>query len=364
MSENLIYGANITDYGAVADGKTDCRDAFIKAIENGESLIVVPYGKYIIKKTIKLNSNTKIHLHPNAHIIFDHESDENAPLFYAEDASSVEICGGKLVIQDTSEKRVDKMLHFKNTSCIRIRNCDMSMFESNAVILDSCEDVRISNCVIKSYSFAISLTGECDDITVKNSEVSTAVFLNIGDNDKKGNISQLNIRNITLKNPLHFINFFNGTARNVRCENIEGKIGFSFVSVNDGFNMEDADFENIDIHSVSHFNGGSNIAYFNFRGSIDGLEITGFKRNTECEAVPFVPTLIFKASDNSKAIIDGMSLDHVINARALSKTVDMTTARLTNPTNKFIYTLECGIKKNDTLTIPLGDFDNLTIYKR
>ena len=95
MSENLIYGADITAYGAVADGKTDCSDAFIKAIENGESLIVVPYGRYSIKKTIKLNSNTKIHLHPNALILFDHESDENAPLFYAEGASSIEIHGGK-----------------------------------------------------------------------------------------------------------------------------------------------------------------------------------------------------------------------------------------------------------------------------
>ena len=42
----------------------------------------------------------------------------------------------------------------------------------------------------------------------------------------------------------------------------------------------------------------------------------------------------------------------------------MTTARLTNPTGKFVYTLECGIRQYDTLTIPLGDFDSLTIYKR
>ena len=41
MSENLIYGADILGYGAVADGATDCSDAFLKAIENGENLISV-----------------------------------------------------------------------------------------------------------------------------------------------------------------------------------------------------------------------------------------------------------------------------------------------------------------------------------
>ena len=42
----------------------------------------------------------------------------------------------------------------------------------------------------------------------------------------------------------------------------------------------------------------------------------------------------------------------------------MTTARLTNPTSKFVDTLECGIDKGDALTIPLGDFDSLTIYEK
>ena len=364
MSENLIYGADILAYGAVADGATDCSDAFIKAIENGENLIVVPYGKYFIKKTIKLNSNTKIHLHPNAHIIFDHESDENSPLFYAEDESSVEICGGKLTIPDTCEKRVDKMLHFKNTNGIRISNCDLSMFESIAVILDSCEDVRISDCVIKNHSFAINLLGECNDVTVKNSSISSAIFLSVGNTDKKGSISQLNRRNVQSKNVGRFINFFNGTAQNVKCENINGSIVFSIISVDEGFSVEDADFENINVHSLAHFAGGQKIAYFDLRGSIDGLEIINFKRNAECEARPLIPTLILKPEADTTALIDGMLLDNVINARALSKTVKMTTARLTNPTGKFIYTLECGIDKGDALTIPFGDFDSLTIYEK
>jgi hypothetical protein len=63
----------------------------------------------------------------------------------------------------------------------------------------------------------------------------------------------------------------------------------------------------------------------------------------------------------SKMIIDGIALDNVIAARGKSKTVSMTTAKLTNPCGKFIYTLEIGINKDDMFTIPYGDFDYMRI---
>ena len=364
MSENLIYGADITAYGAVADGKTDCSDAFIKAIENGESLIVVPYGRYSIKKTIKLNSNTKIHLHPNALILFDHESDENAPLFYAEGASSIEIHGGKLIVFDNHNKMVQKLIHFKNSNNIKIKKCYLSMFESTAVVFDSCENVCVSECKIgNTCTNAFELLGNCSDITFKSSKVQAAFFLSIGNEQENCNLSSLSIRDIKL-DVSHCIASFDSKICGVKCENITGTIGWSFLTIDKKSKFEDAEFENIDIYSTSSFTGNTKQSCFYFEGSVDGLEITGFKRNTECEAIPFIPTLVFKASDDSKAIIDGMLLDNVINARALSKTIRMTTARLTNPTGKFIYTLECGIKKNDTLTIPLGDFDSLTVYTK
>lgn len=356
MSENLIYGADITSYGAVGDGNTDCSDAFIKAIENGESLICLPYGKYIIKKSIKLTSNTKLHFHPLAELYYEPSEDETLPLFYAEHESSIVIQGGKF--HALGHGYDCGLMEFKNVS-----NLKLTEFKAyfSSVSLSDCEEVNISKCSFIRINDAVRISGKCCNVCIKNIDVRNADTFIKADSCS---IVSLNIRNISINICDSLLELSNGDATGVLCEDISVVFRNCFVSVKKDFSLEDASFENIDVYSVSHFEGNLENAYFYFGGSVDGVDVTGFKRNSDCEAVPFVPALVFKAADDSKAIIDGMMLDNVINARALSKTVDMTTARLTNPTNKFIYTLECGIKKNDTLTIPLGDFDNLTIYKR
>ncbi len=356
MSDNLIYGADITAYGAVGDNKTDCSDAFIKAIENGESLIVVPYGKYFIRKSIRLTSNTKLHFHPLAELYYEPSDDETKPLFYAENENSIIIQGGKF---HASGNGYDcGLIEFKNVS-----NLTLTEFKTyfSAVSLTDCETVNISKSSFFCSKEAIHLSGKCCDIYVKNICIQQSYPVIKAENCS---VSSLSVRSISLVICSKLFDFSNGSATNVVCEDVTGAFNEAFVSVNDGFSLEDASFDNIDVYSVSHFTGKLENAYFYFGGSVDGVDITAFKRNSNCEAVPFIPAFIFKAKDDSKAIIDGMLLDHVINTRALSKTIDMTTARLTNPMGKFIYTLECGIKKNDTLTIPLGDFDSMTLYKR
>ncbi len=356
MSENLIYGADITAYGAAGDNKTDCSDAFIKAIENGESLISVPYGKYFIKKSIKLASNTKLHFHPLAELYYEPSDDETKPLFYAENESSIVIQGGKFYAFGHGYDC--GFIDFKNVSNLKLT--ELGAYFS-AVCLSDCEEINISKCSFIRTGDAVRLSGKCCNVCIKNIDVRNAGTIVKAEGSS---ISSLSLRNISFNICDSFLEFSNGDAVGVVCEDISGVFRNCFVSVKEGFSLDDASFDGMNVYSASHFTGNLENAYFYFGGSIDGLDITCFKRNADNEASPFIPTLVFKASDDSKAIIDGMLLDNVINARALSKTVDMTTARLTNPTNKFIYTLECRIKKNDTLTIPLGDFDNLTIYKK
>lgn len=349
MSENLIYGADITSYGAVGDGKTDCSDAFIKAIENGESLIVVPYGRYVIKKALRLASNLKIHAHANAEIVLDTRAKN---CISADDCSSVIITGGKWICEDADKTLFD----FSNSSYIKITDCSIS--GTNGCVFKNCENISFKSVVFDIDGDCICFKGENEDVSVK--DMSAFSCDNVIDIDDEAKVEDLFINDITLGGCKYLLGIHSGELEETKISGVYGDFLESIVLVGENASVEDMDIEDIEAFCL----GGGRYAYFNFKGSIDGLEITNFKRNTECEAIPFVPTLIFKASDDSKAIIDGMMLDNVINARALSKTVDMTTARLTNPTNKFIYTLECGIKKNDTLTIPLGDFDSLTIYKR
>lgn len=364
MSENLIYGVDILSYGAVDDGKTDCSDALIKAIENGESLISFPFGTYLFTKPITLNSNMKLHFHANANIIFAPENDAAECFIYAENASSLEICGGLFGVKEGAKCRVFSFCSCQN---IRISGCSINAPTGIASIaLDSCEYASIANVTFNGMSDAVVLTGNCERVTVKNCTVKSAVnVIQCAKQERKCNIDGLDIRNITVLYCDSFIEFLCGKAENVNVENINARFSFAFLKLFSEFSLGEATLENLELYIVDRVSkDGKNAAYFSLASTPDSLEVRNFKRLSELESTPSVPTLLLKNtnSDKAKLIIDGISLDNVISARGKSKTVAMTTAKLANPCGKFIYTLEVTAIKNDSFNIPYGDFDYLTVY--
>jgi len=76
---------NVTAYGAVADGKTDCTAAFQKAIaacnQAGGGRVVVPAGNYFTGP-IHLKSNVNFHVVKGAKISFSTNPDDYLPLVY------------------------------------------------------------------------------------------------------------------------------------------------------------------------------------------------------------------------------------------------------------------------------------------
>ena len=367
MSENLIYGADITAYGAASDGKTDCSDAFVKAIENGESLISIPYGTYLLTKPVELSSNTKLHFHPSACVKFSSAAKNTKAVFYSKDGSGIEICGG---IFDIDEKAlISSVFSFESCENVRITSCTINAPHASASVLFN----NTSSCCVSTVSFngmsdCVKLLGNCEKITFKNSVIkASANVLQIGETNVNADVKNLSVRNISVSFCDSFFEFLNGSAVNVSAENIEARISFSFAKIFDTFSLEDSDFENVEAYLIDRgFNEGKTKCYFSFASCPDGLEIRNFKRVSDMESFPPVPTFILKNTnaDTAKLLIDGMSLDNVIAARGKSKTVSMTTAKLSNPCNKFIYTLEVGVSKDDTFTIPLGDFEYMTLYKK
>lgn len=74
---------NVLDFGAVGDGKTDCTEAFRKAIlachTIGGGKVVVPEGKYLTGP-IHLRSRVVLHLEKNAVILFTRDIQKYLPL--------------------------------------------------------------------------------------------------------------------------------------------------------------------------------------------------------------------------------------------------------------------------------------------
>ncbi|MBP3580534.1 MAG: hypothetical protein J6K12_04725 [Clostridia bacterium] len=366
MGENLIYGADILAYGAIPDGKTDCTDAFLKAIENGENLISVPFGDYLITKPIVLNSNTKLHLHPMANIKYIPHNKAGKSFICAENASGIEICGGLFNIEQDIHCDVFSFSQCENISiysCSVNASCAVSSFH-----FDSCQYINISGVTTNGMNDCIVFEGCCGNIYIKNCTVKSAVnVIQFGTANKPCDISDISIRNMNVLYCDSFTEFLSGKAQNLRIESINTRFTFAFTKLFENFLLEDALFEDLELYIVYRNSDETKTrSYFCFACCPDGVEIRNFKRKTDLEATPLVPTFIIKNTNTSyaKLIIDGMSLDNVIAARGKSKTVQMTTAKLSNPSNKYIYTLECKVPQNDILTLPSGDFDYLSIDRR
>jgi polygalacturonase len=75
----------ITNYGAIGDGKTDCTQAFHKAIQecntSGGGKVTVPPGIFLTG-AIHLKSNVDLHVQANATILFYREPEKYLPLVY------------------------------------------------------------------------------------------------------------------------------------------------------------------------------------------------------------------------------------------------------------------------------------------
>lgn len=75
----------VTQYGAIADGKTDCTEAFKKAIgacnKAGGGRVVVPVGNFY-SGPIHLKSNVNLHLVKGSKILFSTKPEDYLPLVY------------------------------------------------------------------------------------------------------------------------------------------------------------------------------------------------------------------------------------------------------------------------------------------
>ncbi len=75
---------NVKDYGAVNDGKADCKPAFDKAIaacsKAGGGRVVVPQGRYFLKGPIHFKDNVNLHVKKGATIKFSTDPNDYMPV--------------------------------------------------------------------------------------------------------------------------------------------------------------------------------------------------------------------------------------------------------------------------------------------
>ena len=162
MPKNIY---NVTDFGAVADGKTLNTYAVQKAIDfcgnNGGGTVVFPNGEYVLS-TVFLKSNVNIEISEKTKILgsenfYDYSPDEkvNYPLyqdashsffhcsmFVGIDCENISINGkGKIDMRSVwDEKNVRDMVH-RGAKCIALKNC--RNVKISGITVNNCTDLAI-----------------------------------------------------------------------------------------------------------------------------------------------------------------------------------------------------------------------------
>ncbi len=185
---------NILDYGAVSDGKTLCRDAFQRAINDcakaGGGTVYVPNGRYLLG-TVFLRDNVHIHLDAGALILGstdlknDFAPDEAIPYAVYQDAShtffhhSLFVAEGCKNISITGSGRIDMQSKYESDDFTPVRGigvCPKGTFRGAKVIaFKECTDVVLKDfSLYNATDLAIYLAG-CEDIRVGGLLIDTHI---------------------------------------------------------------------------------------------------------------------------------------------------------------------------------------------
>lgn len=365
MKENLIFGADILSFGAVNDGKTDCTKAFECALGSNKNLITVPYGEYLIKKPLKIGSNTKLHLHPAAKLIFDVDwtdisGNDCALISNADGACSVIISGGTWIVKNGAQNKNTCIFGFNSTENIRINDAVIKLESLRGIFLKEVKDFRIENlrfvCDTDTTLPAV-ISDSCQSGSVRNLSYSCTKMPseNSGVIEFYGKNSGIFINNAHFDSAPSFVRVKDSAVLDdIQIYSLSGSFGYGVLDVCKDCNVEYALICDIDAFCIT---ATPMSAYFRLCGKLDTLVIENFKRDSFREALPAVPSAITENTETD-LIIDGLMLDEIINAKACSKIKSMLPARLSNPHGKFVYTLETSLDKNDSFVIPNGSFDS------
>ncbi len=196
---------NILDFGAVGDGVTDCRPAFIEAIDrcnrDGGGRIVVPRGDYFVKGPLHLKSNVNLFLDKRSTIIFSENPDDYlpvvltkwegtelynySPLIYAYQATNVAVTGSGTIDGNATngfatwkpkQKEAQKRLRQMGADGVPVNERIFGKghwLRPSMIQFFGCKNVLVEGVTILDSPFWVIHPSFCYNVTVRNVTVSS-----------------------------------------------------------------------------------------------------------------------------------------------------------------------------------------------
>jgi len=281
IKENFNSLINVTEFGAIADGKTICTRAFAEAIKAaskcGGGTVYVPAGKFLTG-SIYLRSNITLNLDAGAVLIFCNDISEYkivksrwegverevySSCIYGDGLENIAITGRgtldgqgefwwKLFREKINEYPRPKLISFQYSSNVLIEGvklinspswtinpicCENVSVDKVTIINpsdspntdgidpESCKNVHISNCHIDVGDDCIAIKSGTEDTEIRvpceNITITNCTMVHGHGGVVLGSEMSGSIRNITISNCV-----FEGTDRGIRLKSRRGRGGF------------------------------------------------------------------------------------------------------------------------------------------
>ena len=285
---------NVTDFGAVADGKTLCRSAVQKAVdfchENGGGIVRFDGGRYVLS-TIFLRSNVTIEIPQGTEILggesyYDYAQEEKIEypiyqdsshtyfypsLFVGIDCENVKITGGGKIdmrsVWDEDGVRGEAIKH-RGAKCIALKNCKnveiskLAIYNVTdlAVYFAGCENVDVHGLKMRVYIDGIS-PDNSKNVRIHGCDVETGddgiVFKSSYTLNRIDICKDIRVWDCRIKSRCNAIKFgteTNGGFENILIEDVEIKdtriTGISIESV-DGAIVDGVTIKNVKMTNVN-----------------------------------------------------------------------------------------------------------------
>ena len=180
---------SITDYGAIADGKTNNAISIQKAIDevskNGGGQVIVPPGNFLTS-TIFLKSGVDLHLEAGACLMGPSDRNayklERAGLIEAKNQQNISISGSGIIDGQAHELMLDilKKLRsgeMKQDTLWRVKRPEEGC-RTVILSIDTCSNIRISGITLKNSSGWVQNFTACTNLLIDGITVQSTAYWN------------------------------------------------------------------------------------------------------------------------------------------------------------------------------------------
>lgn len=208
--KDAVY--NVTSYGAIADGKSDSKAAFDKAISlcstSGGGMVEIPAGKFFIAGPVVLKSHVNLHFDTGAELIFSGQPKDflpavltlwegtelfnYCPLFYAYQCSDIAVTGHG-IINGSASLNFAKWRPQGSAEQARLRQMgghatpvyervfgDNAHLPPDMIQFFGCKNVLIDGITIHDAPYWVIHPVLCNNVTVQNVTIESMNLNNDG----------------------------------------------------------------------------------------------------------------------------------------------------------------------------------------